>query len=103
MLALWIIWFFLTLFIIGLAIARKIAARNEDDLVHLTVGAERAIPADCRCPEIGMVRSLGQDVDNSGWVVRCGFAGDHALHCLATKPIDGVEVESQMSVKAALR
>jgi hypothetical protein len=43
MLALWVIWGFLTLFIIGLAIARKIAARNEDDLVHLTVGAERAI------------------------------------------------------------
>jgi len=30
-------------FIIGLAIARKIAARDEDDLVHLTVGAEQAI------------------------------------------------------------
>ena len=43
MLALWIIWLILTLFIIGLAIARKIAARNEDDLVHLTVGAEQAI------------------------------------------------------------
>ena len=43
MLALWIIWFILTLFIIGLAIARKIVARNEDDLVHLAVGAEQAI------------------------------------------------------------
>jgi hypothetical protein len=43
MLALWIIWFVLTLFVIGLAIARKIAARNEDDLVHLAGGAERAI------------------------------------------------------------
>lgn len=43
MLALWIIWFVLTLFVIGLAIARKIAARNEDDLVHLAVGAEQAI------------------------------------------------------------
>jgi len=43
MLALWIIWFVLTLFIAGLAIARKIAARNEDDLVHLGGGAEQAI------------------------------------------------------------
>ena len=43
MLALWIIWFVLTLTVIGLAIARKIAARNEDDLVHLAAGAERAI------------------------------------------------------------
>ena len=43
MLALWIIWFVLTLTVIGLAIARKIAARNEDDLVHLTGGAEQAI------------------------------------------------------------
>jgi hypothetical protein len=39
MLALWIIWSVLTLFVIGLAIARKIAARNEVDLVHL---AERS-------------------------------------------------------------
>ena len=36
MLALWIIWFILTLTVAGLAIARKIAARNEDDLVHLS-------------------------------------------------------------------
>jgi len=43
MLALWIIWFVLTLTVIGLAIARKIAARNEDDLVHLAGGAEQAI------------------------------------------------------------
>jgi len=43
MLALWIIWFVLTLVVIGLAIARKIAARNEDDLVHLAGGADRAI------------------------------------------------------------
>jgi hypothetical protein len=43
MLALWIIWFVLTLTVVGLAIARKIAARNEDDLVHLAAGAEQAI------------------------------------------------------------
>lgn len=43
MLALWIIWAALTLFVIGLALARKLAARNEDDLVHLASGAERAI------------------------------------------------------------
>ena len=43
MLALWIIWFALTLTVIGLAIARKITARNEDDLVHLAGGAEHAI------------------------------------------------------------
>jgi hypothetical protein len=43
MLALWIIWLVLTLTVIGLAIARKIAARNEDDLVHLAAGAERVI------------------------------------------------------------
>jgi hypothetical protein len=29
--------------VVGLAIARKIAARNEDDLVHLAGGAEQAI------------------------------------------------------------
>lgn len=43
MLALWIIWFVLTLTVAGLAIARKIAARNEDDLVHLSPGADQAI------------------------------------------------------------
>ncbi len=43
MLALWIVWAALTLFVIGLAIARKIAARHEDDLVHLAGGAEQAI------------------------------------------------------------
>ena len=43
MLALWIMWFILTLTVAGLAIARKIAARSEDDLVHLSGGAERAI------------------------------------------------------------
>jgi hypothetical protein len=43
MLALWIVWFVLTLVVIGMAIARKFAARNEDDLVHLAGGAERAI------------------------------------------------------------
>ena len=43
MLALWIIWFVLTLTVVGLAIARKIAARNEDDLVHLAGGSEQAI------------------------------------------------------------
>jgi hypothetical protein len=43
MLALWIIWFVLTLTVVGLAIARKIAARNEDDLVHLAAGTDQAI------------------------------------------------------------
>jgi len=43
MLALWIIWFVLTLTVVGLAIARKIAERNEDDLVHLAAGADQAI------------------------------------------------------------
>jgi hypothetical protein len=43
MLALWIVWFVLTLTVVGLAIARKIAARNEDDLVHLAAGADQAI------------------------------------------------------------
>ena len=43
MLALWIIWFVLTLFVLSLAIARKIAARHETDLLHLSTGAEQAI------------------------------------------------------------
>ena len=43
MLALWIVWFVLTLFVVGLALARKFTARNEDDLVHLSGAAERAI------------------------------------------------------------
>ena len=43
MLALWIVWAVLTLFVIGLAIARKITARNEDDLIHLAGGADQAI------------------------------------------------------------
>ena len=43
MLALWIVWAILTLFVIGLAIARKFAARNEDDLIHLAGGADQAI------------------------------------------------------------
>jgi len=43
MLALWIIWFVLTLTVVGLAIAGKIAARHEDDLVHLAAGADQAI------------------------------------------------------------
>jgi hypothetical protein len=43
MLALWIIWAVLTLFIVGLALARKLTARNEDDLVHLSGAADRAI------------------------------------------------------------
>jgi hypothetical protein len=32
-----------TLFVIGLALARKLAASNEDDLVHLAAGTERAV------------------------------------------------------------
>ena len=43
MLALWIIWFILTLTVAGLAIARKLAARNEDDFVHLSGAPEQAI------------------------------------------------------------
>lgn len=43
MLALWIIWSILTLFVIVLAVARKIAARHEDDLLHLAGAADQAI------------------------------------------------------------
>jgi len=44
MLALWIVWSILTLIVIGLALARKVAAYKEDDLVHLAAGEEREIP-----------------------------------------------------------
>ena len=43
MLALWIVWFTLTAAVISLAIARKFAARNEDDFVHLSDLDSRAI------------------------------------------------------------
>ena len=73
-----------TRFVIGLAIARKIAARNEDDLVHLAGGAEQAISqTGSGCPETGMVRSLGQDVDHSGRADRAGIGVDYGLHCVA--------------------
>jgi hypothetical protein len=44
MLALWIAWSVLTLVVISLAIARKIAARNDDEYVHLAEGEVAAIP-----------------------------------------------------------
>jgi len=43
MLFLWIVWGALTLFVISLALIRKFTARNEDDLVHLSGGAEPVI------------------------------------------------------------
>jgi len=43
MFALWILWSALTLFVITLAVVRKIRSRKEDDFVHLT-GSEAAIP-----------------------------------------------------------
>jgi uncharacterized membrane protein len=43
MFTLWILWAVLTVLVISLAIARKFAARNENDLLHLSVGAETAI------------------------------------------------------------
>ena len=45
MLALWIVWAFLTLFVIGLALYRKWEAHfHEDDLVHLAEGEAKYIP-----------------------------------------------------------
>lgn len=45
MLALWIVWAVLTLFIIGLALYRKWEAHfHEDDLVHLAEGEAKFIP-----------------------------------------------------------
>ena len=43
MLALWIAWAVLTLVVISLAVARKIAARRDDEYVHLAVGEAAAI------------------------------------------------------------
>ena len=45
MLALWISWAVLTVIVLGLALYRKITSwYQEDDLVHLAAGEERAIP-----------------------------------------------------------
>lgn len=45
MLALWIVWSVLTLFLIGLALYRKWESHfHEDDLVHLAEGEARFIP-----------------------------------------------------------
>jgi len=45
MLALWILWSALTLFLIGLALYRKFEAHfHEDDLVHLAEGESKFIP-----------------------------------------------------------
>lgn len=45
MLALWIVWAVLTLFVIGLALYRKWEAHfHEDDLVHLAEGEAKFIP-----------------------------------------------------------
>jgi hypothetical protein len=45
MLALWIVWAALTLFVIGLALYRKFEAHfHEDDLVHLAEGEAHFIP-----------------------------------------------------------
>jgi hypothetical protein len=38
MLYLWIVWAVLTLAVLSLAVYRKVAARNEDDFVHLADG-----------------------------------------------------------------
>lgn len=43
MFTLWIVWSALTLFVVSLAVFRRIAARKEDDLVHLSGAADRAI------------------------------------------------------------
>ena len=43
MLFLWMVWGVLTLSIIALAAVRKFTARHEDDLVHLSGGAEPVI------------------------------------------------------------
>ncbi len=45
MLALWILWAALTLFVIGLALYRKFESHfHEDDLVHLAEGEAKFIP-----------------------------------------------------------
>ncbi|HLG98371.1 MAG TPA: hypothetical protein VKX49_18790 [Bryobacteraceae bacterium] len=43
MFTLWMVWIALTLFVISLALVRKYAAREEDDLVHLTGVADAVI------------------------------------------------------------
>lgn len=43
MFTLWMVWAALTLFVISLAVFRKYAARGEDDLVHLSGGADTII------------------------------------------------------------
>jgi hypothetical protein len=43
MLFLWIVWAALTLFVITLAVMRKVAARKEDDLLHLSGSPEPVI------------------------------------------------------------
>lgn len=40
MIALWIVWFVLTLFVASLALLRKYAARNETDVIHLSGGEQ---------------------------------------------------------------
>lgn len=44
MLALWILWLVLTLVVISLAVARRVAARQEDEYVHLADAEVAAIP-----------------------------------------------------------
>jgi hypothetical protein len=44
MFTLWIVWTVLTLFVISLAIVRKVRARNEADLLHLSDAESVAIP-----------------------------------------------------------
>ena len=43
MLTLWVVWAVLTIAVITLAVYRKVAARNEDDFVHLTEGESGSI------------------------------------------------------------
>lgn len=43
MLYLWMVWAVLTLTIVALAVIRKFTARREDDLVHLSGGADPVI------------------------------------------------------------
>jgi len=43
MFTLWVVWATLTLFVISLAVFRRITARKEDDLIHLSGAPEGAI------------------------------------------------------------
>ena len=43
MFTLWMVWSALTLFVVSLAVIRRVAARKEDDLVHLSGAADAAI------------------------------------------------------------